>query len=476
MKGWLVVTEGSRAGTTLELGREPATIGREPGATLHLGPTTDLSVSGRHAVVEPSDSGWTIRDLGSTNGTWIEGERIEDRRVLRPGDRIRLGLNGPLLLFTDRDPADSGVPVAGVPRTATGPAFGVSSRTTGLVAAGLVLAAVIAAGVALRGSGSGDASPAEDPEAGVATATAEDAAERAPRDGAADGAGEESPATDTTNERLQREVAELRSRVLGLDRQLREALRESDALRDELEQARARGASEEEVEELERRLQQANAALQRQRLAASLDIDRVSTSARPATSQVYVEFDGGRVVAATAFGVGSDGLLVTNGHVVTGSDGEEVSRLGVQYAGERALRPAEVVRISDDDDLALLRIRGDHGDLPSIRSFNRNVDTLAAGSPLVLLGYPLGGEMGGASERAAARPLVSVGVLAGATGGLLEIEGYGNVGASGSPVLDASGQVVGVVMGGRRDESGERLFAVSADRLLTFMREAARGG
>jgi hypothetical protein len=51
----------------------------------------DDTVSRLHAVFENLGSGWSIRDLGSRNGTYLNGERIEAERVLRTGDEVRVG-------------------------------------------------------------------------------------------------------------------------------------------------------------------------------------------------------------------------------------------------------------------------------------------------------------------------------------------------------------------------------------------------
>jgi hypothetical protein len=51
----------------------------------------DANVSRRHAEIRPSAEGWTIADLGSTNGVLVNGRRISGAEVLRPGDRIALG-------------------------------------------------------------------------------------------------------------------------------------------------------------------------------------------------------------------------------------------------------------------------------------------------------------------------------------------------------------------------------------------------
>ena len=66
---------------------EPQLIGR---STEALG-SCDFSVSRRHAELTPSTGDWYLRDLRSTHGTWVNGQRIESRVQLRTGDVIRCG-------------------------------------------------------------------------------------------------------------------------------------------------------------------------------------------------------------------------------------------------------------------------------------------------------------------------------------------------------------------------------------------------
>ena len=51
----------------------------------------DGSVSRAHALFELLSGTWFVEDLGSRNGTYLNGQRISGRRVVRPGDEIRLG-------------------------------------------------------------------------------------------------------------------------------------------------------------------------------------------------------------------------------------------------------------------------------------------------------------------------------------------------------------------------------------------------
>jgi hypothetical protein len=71
------------------LGDDRLTIGRSEDNGLAL-PQEPL-VSRLHAVLERFGPGWCVRDLGSRNGTWVNGERIVGERALRSGDEIRLG-------------------------------------------------------------------------------------------------------------------------------------------------------------------------------------------------------------------------------------------------------------------------------------------------------------------------------------------------------------------------------------------------
>jgi pSer/pThr/pTyr-binding forkhead associated (FHA) protein len=48
-------------------------------------------VSRRHAVIQRQGSGYVLIDQGSTNGTFVNGQRIDQPSPLRPGDEVRVG-------------------------------------------------------------------------------------------------------------------------------------------------------------------------------------------------------------------------------------------------------------------------------------------------------------------------------------------------------------------------------------------------
>jgi pSer/pThr/pTyr-binding forkhead associated (FHA) protein len=59
----------------------------------------DATASHLHAMLERFQAGWCVTDLGSSNGTWVNGERIWSSRRLRHGDEIRIGQTR--LIFRD---------------------------------------------------------------------------------------------------------------------------------------------------------------------------------------------------------------------------------------------------------------------------------------------------------------------------------------------------------------------------------------
>ncbi|MFV0459929.1 MAG: FHA domain-containing protein [Actinomycetales bacterium] len=86
--GRLVITAGSLVGTTLSLGQAPVLIGRAPECTLVL---TDDFASSRHAKLTPGADGWTVEDLGSTNGTTLNGAPLGGPTPVAAGAVLKIG-------------------------------------------------------------------------------------------------------------------------------------------------------------------------------------------------------------------------------------------------------------------------------------------------------------------------------------------------------------------------------------------------
>ncbi len=85
--GVLVVVRGPNAGSRFLLDRDVTTIGRHPDSDVFL---DDVTVSRRHAEVRRSATGLVLHDLGSLNGTYGAGERV-DEFALSTGDEIQVG-------------------------------------------------------------------------------------------------------------------------------------------------------------------------------------------------------------------------------------------------------------------------------------------------------------------------------------------------------------------------------------------------
>ena len=86
----VVVTSPSlERGRVFATGPVPVTIGRSAENDAAL--AGDDYASARHARVESQRDGVWILDLGSTNGTWVNGERMDGRHRLRDGDVVRIG-------------------------------------------------------------------------------------------------------------------------------------------------------------------------------------------------------------------------------------------------------------------------------------------------------------------------------------------------------------------------------------------------
>ena len=85
--GLLVVVRGPNAGARLALVKDTTTAGRHPDADLFL---DDVTVSRRHAEFARGDAGFRIRDVGSLNGTYLNGERVDDG-PLANGDEVQIG-------------------------------------------------------------------------------------------------------------------------------------------------------------------------------------------------------------------------------------------------------------------------------------------------------------------------------------------------------------------------------------------------
>ncbi len=388
-----------------------------------------------------------MRDLGSTNGTRLNGQLVANDEPVRDGDRIEFGSGGPLVELRFHS-----VPDESASRTAVLRAFyaGQNRRLRSIsIALGGALVLVVT-GLAVVGSMG-----------------------RRQRAG------------------WQRERAALLSRIdslmlltdqtagsIGGDRdELAEMLRASQ---EEVREARAaleRAAPETNagtVERLHRELRVATEALARQQLAASLDFRAIEQANRDAVALIYLEAEDGRVATATGFAVTPDGTMITARHVLTGRDGSRrARRIAVQFSDSDQYFPAHIAAVSERVDLALLSVDSVLGEVPVVAGFNTRTDTVAAGAPVAIIGYALGGETAGplGAARTAARPLITAAIIAAVSPERVELQGYGAAGASGSPVFDAHGRVVAIVIGGASRDGRNVLVGVPVSEAEQLLRQ-----
>lgn len=434
------ILTGGNAGRVHAFQRGPVTAGRHPACDLRFAAHADLEVSARHAVLEHDGAAWTIRDTGSTNGTFINGQPITGTAVLRTGDRIAFGAGGPLVEVEIPAPAPleatRETPAAHESTTVRIRAQ-VARETRRLRIANIALALILAALAAFLFSSRRQ----------QASFTRERAALLQRIDSILDASRET--------------VRTLEGELAGLAAALDQSRAEVRRLRDGLARAGARGDSS-RVAELRRQLQVATAALERQQLAAALDFRAIQAANRRAVALVYVETADGDVVTGTAFAVRQDATLVTSRHVLTGADGRGTPRrIAVQFADSEQVFPARLLALADDADLAVIRADSILGSVPTVRALAATA-TLAQGTAVAVIGFPLGGAPAppGRTTSRIATPLVSAGVIRAVTPDRIELQGYGAAGASGSPIFNEAGVVIGVLFGGRRDAEGHTLFAL----------------
>lgn len=94
----VLALSGSRLGRLFTLGDEPLLIGRSPECDVYL---PEQGVSRRHAQIEWRGDAVRLRDLGSTNGTFVNGVHVEEH-LLEDGDRVQIGVTT-LLRFAWQD-------------------------------------------------------------------------------------------------------------------------------------------------------------------------------------------------------------------------------------------------------------------------------------------------------------------------------------------------------------------------------------
>jgi Nif-specific regulatory protein len=103
----LSAVAGPKQGAVIPLDEAQTAIGRDPGNRIRL---QEMAVSRRHCLIEKRDSGVVLTDLGSHNGTFVNGVPVKERR-LEHGDQVRVGASVFLFLARDGEAAPSSTAV-----------------------------------------------------------------------------------------------------------------------------------------------------------------------------------------------------------------------------------------------------------------------------------------------------------------------------------------------------------------------------
>ncbi len=457
--------DGHREGRSAVIDVPYATLGRHPLCTVAFEAEGDLDVSSRHAAVFQDDDLYILRDLGSTNGTFVNGHRLRDDHILSNEDRIQFGQRGPRLQVTVTSVTTRG------PRPSPQQYSPIPTRRTQEDDDGLEPV------VAAAGSATHIRSEVARQTAGVrkalwalgALSVALVAVVLWQRWHTADRLRAERAFLLERVDSLTGRIASMSVNVRSLRSALDSAQRETDRIRSQLARSEA---SPEEIRRLSRELQ---AALDRQEMmlnAAAMDLVDVVDDNADAIAVVIAQWPDGKSYTGTGFAIHTTdevGYVLTNAHVVGDAADTPATEIGVVFNRSSQHFRAEVAARHPDHDLVLLRVPV-RGGVPIVERLGWEKEP-SAGHPVALLGFPLGLdlEMGGDWRTVGVSATMMLGTVARVTPNLIQLDGYGAEGSSGSPVLDQDGAVVAVVYGGEPDTGGRVIYAIPIGASLELL-------
>lgn len=430
----LRILSGSRAGQSASFDKPVIAVGRHPMSDLRFDAKLDLDVSTRHGEIRAANGQYTIYDQQSTNGTFVNRERVPSgsSRQLRDGDVISFGAHGPTVKVSLPDQPGA-VPSTPARRpTVERIAVAVHEQTRGLrymVAGAVIVLGGLAAGIFWMGRR--DAA-ARDREIARISAALDSASTNF--------ASRMSGMTDTATTNSLRRMNDSLSHVAKDRRGTR---------------ASATAAQAELLK---------HSAM----LSQVTDWAPAVFDANNAAIVLLTTVVGGQGQEGSGFSVGG-GRIVTNRHVVADSTGR-ATLITVKFAETRNWRRAHLVKLAEgSDDLAIIQL-DDAGPSPAVRGVASSVDS-PVGSSIATIGFPLGTDlkMEGTGSDAKAAATMTIGTISKTTSDVLQIDAFATHGSSGSPVFDGHGHVIGVVYGGPSGGAGRIVYAVPADRLCALL-------
>ena len=447
------ILTGARAGQVDRFEKSVIVVGRHAMVDLRFSPEHDLDVSGRHAEIREAAGGeaggsggrYTVTDTGSTNGTFVNGARIEGTVELHDGDKIKFGAKGPEVKVRTAVQASEPTHTRQQRSRSTEEriAVAVSKQTAGLKWYMIAAIALLVVGVGTAYYVGNRESTRRVEE--LRKLLARNDSMRVVLAGSMGTAGD----TALANE-IQRKITALQQRLPGAT---------SDAERQQI-----KGDIELNQRQLQRMVQ--------------MDLPAIHAANAPAVVLLVAKING-KSFAGSGFSIDSTGLIFTNRHNVRDENGGTATDIAVKFTETREWLPARIVKVSDvpNEDLALIRMdRG--GPFPVVRGVSTGKGDASEGMSVVTIGFPLGYDTpmeGEGGSDFIAKSTLNPGTVSKRTSSVLQIDSYAAHGSSGSPVFSTRGLVVGVVWGGPPEGGGRIVYAVPPDRIVGFIPAEYRG-
>jgi S1-C subfamily serine protease len=438
------ILSGSYAGQVKRFDQSVVVVGRQGGLDMRFDPQADLDVSGRHAEFRTTEHGYVLTDLGSTNGTFVNGKRITGPTPLSEADTVRFGANGPeaQVHFSHEGVAMMRAPLRSTEQRI---AIAVTEQTAGLkkaMIAAVVL--IVVAGGATAGYFYRQSATRTEEFNRILADNERMRSEIGTRIGAAD--------TALTNE-IQRKLKSLQDRL--------------SAAKTDAERATITAEISENQQQLRRMVQ--------------MDLQTLFRTNSPAVAILMTEMVNGKDTSrfsGSGFSISKQGHIITNRHNVR-VDGKTLSRIAVKFTDTPLWLPASLVKVSDsDDDIALIKMDRED-DYPVVAGVAANGTDAVEGTSVAAIGYPLGNDLPQEGDKDfntfIAKASLNPGIVSKKTSSVLQIDSYATHGSSGSPVFSARGQVIGLIYGGAREAGGKIVYAVPPEKIAAFIPAELKG-
>jgi len=438
---------GGKKGQRETFTEQQISIGRAPGNVLMFAPS-DTRASSRHAQIKLDGSAYFLIDIGSTNGTFVNGQRITQPVRLRSGDIIEFGTGGPSLRFEIESSAplqSSKAQVSAPPPTIVG------SPSPPVVQN------------APKPPLPGSSFPPEPPPSSLAAAPVS-----APRSSSIPG--EPSPKEFGRNTVQLMINAAVNAAVSKTSTSFKIMIA--------LLVVAVIGASA--------------VALYLGIFAASsreVDFPAIAARNQRAVVLIYHEYDlidqNGEVVRLDAregsgFVISGSGYIVTNHHVISPwKFDEEIKKAGLS-GRTRRIRIIFADRSKQDDipagvvatskrgmDVAILKIEPFSG-MPVISEIDEDISNVRQGDPVAVIGFPLGSRLLQMTRDQKVTTTLTRGVVSKVVGAeAFQIDASANRGNSGGPVFNRRGQVIGILTAGLGEEGFQGINFVTPIKYAT---------